>query len=183
MASAAKKRTRPLANGDVDPSRNQHAYGANGGDGEWVSGYKLATHIGLSRAAVDQMTAQGIFTRGPEGRFNLSQSRLAYIAHLRKNRHSSAHQAAMVAYAPQRTEWLRQRVQRNAGETITLTKHCELMDVGIGTVLTELSSLSGIIGGHDLMLRRKVDAAVIQMRRRLAEAFTRLADQAGEPKD
>ncbi len=53
-----------------------------------VSGYKLAVHLGVSRQFVNALAAQGVLTRRPDGLFNETASRLAYLKHLRKPRSS-----------------------------------------------------------------------------------------------
>ena len=70
-----------------------------------------------------------------------------------------------------------------AGEMMPVRKHNELTDKAIGMVLSELSSLPVIIAGRDLTVRRAAEEAIPQMRKRLAEGYARLADEAGEPKD
>jgi hypothetical protein len=50
-----------------------------------------------------------------------------------------------------------------------------------GMFLTGLSALSAKIAGADLGLRRRVDQAVFELRRELAQAAVKLADERGEP--
>jgi hypothetical protein len=51
-----------------------------------VSAYEMASHLGLTRQGVDALTAQGVLACGADGLFNMTQSRLAYIAHLKTAR-------------------------------------------------------------------------------------------------
>ena len=51
----------------------------------------------------------------------------------------------------------------------------------IGLVLTKIGGWPARIGGHDLVLRRKAEAMVFEMRKEMAEAANRLADETGEP--
>jgi hypothetical protein len=54
------------------------------------------------------------------------------------------------------------------------------MDQLVGMFLTGLSGFGARIGGRDLAARRVIDQAVLDLRREISEAATKLA-QAGEP--
>jgi hypothetical protein len=68
-----------------------------------VSGYALAAHLGVSRQYVERLTAEGVLTRRPDGLFDQTASRLAYLKHLKAERHGSTSTAAQAEYARQKT--------------------------------------------------------------------------------
>ena len=49
-----------------------------------------------------------------------------------------------------------------------------------GTVLTHLSGMSARCS-RDMMVRRNIDAVVMQIRREISEACSKAADECGEP--
>ena len=57
----------------------------------------------------------------------------------------------------------------------------ELMDQIAGTVLTHLSGMAARCAGNDLMMRRRIDAVVFQIRREISEHCSKIADERGEP--
>jgi len=56
----------------------------------------------------------------------------------------------------------------------------ELVDAMAGTLLTHLSGL-GARCSRDLVVRRNIDSVVLQIRREIAEACSKMADERGEP--
>ena len=55
------------------------------------------------------------------------------------------------------------------------------MDELVGLFLTGLTGFAAQFAGRDLAMRRVVDKAVYDLRLRISEACTKLADQCGEP--
>ena len=51
----------------------------------------------------------------------------------------------------------------------------------VGLFLSHLSGLAARCGSRDLAVRREIDKAVFEMRVKISEAATKLADQRGEP--
>ena len=122
---------------------------------EQVSGYKLAAHLGLTRQGVDALTAQGVLTRGADGLFNMTQNRLAFIAHLKAARRSTAQLSAQAEHHKQKARLLELRVQTEEGLLMKVETHNHLTDTAIGVILTELSSWPVLIAGPDHPALRK----------------------------
>jgi hypothetical protein len=57
----------------------------------------------------------------------------------------------------------------------------ELIDSMAGLVLTKLGGLPARVAGADLGARRKAEAVILELRREIAEACNKLADERGEP--
>jgi hypothetical protein len=57
-----------------------------------------------------------------------------------------------------------------------------LIDQIAGTVLTHLSGMSAWCS-RDMVVRRNIDAVVMQIRREIAESCSKAADESGEPLD
>jgi hypothetical protein len=62
-----------------------------------VSGNRLALHFGVVRQHVDQLAAQGVIERRPDGLFDQDQSRLKYFTYLRSDHRRSPRAAADAA--------------------------------------------------------------------------------------
>jgi hypothetical protein len=60
-------------------------------------------------------------------------------------------------------------------------EHDAMIDQMAGVVLTHLGGWPARIGGADLVLRRRADALLRELRTEIANAATTLADEAGEP--
>jgi hypothetical protein len=84
MSTTAARKSRRQQAPEADPDR--------------ISGYALGAHLGLSRQGMDNLVAQGILTREPDGMFAQAKCRLAYIRHLKTERHSSASALAQAQY-------------------------------------------------------------------------------------
>jgi hypothetical protein len=62
-----------------------------------------------------------------------------------------------------------------------VSEHEAFVDRLIGLFLTGLSGFAARIGGRDLAMRRVVDLAVFDLRKEIAEAANKIADEVGEP--
>jgi hypothetical protein len=123
---------------DERPRKAKRKQTFDGAGAEQVSGYGLAAHLGLTRQGVDTLVAQGVLTRGADGLFNQTANRLAFIAHLKTARRSTAHLAAQAEHHKQKARLLELRVQTEEGELMKVETHNNLTDGAIGIILTEL---------------------------------------------
>jgi hypothetical protein len=138
--------------------------------------------LDCSRAYIQKLDAEGVLHREGDT-YPLDRNRVAYIRFLRRERKASPRSEAETWFQQQKAKLIEFRIRKMAGEMMPVQKHNELTDKAIGMVLSELSSLPVIIAGRDLTARRAAEEAIRQMRKRLAEGYARLADEAGEPKD
>jgi hypothetical protein len=152
-------------------------------DGGHVSGYALGAHLGVTRQAIDALTAQGVLTRRPDGKYAQTACRLAYIAHLKSARRGSTNAAAQSDFAKVKTRLLQLRIAEREGLLMETADALSVIDESVGITLTALSSMPGTIGGHDLALRRRVEACVNDTRREIAERCRALADACRPPEE
>ena len=146
-----------------------------------MSGYALAAHLGVSRQYVEALTARGVLTRRPDGLFDQTASRLAYLKHLKAERHGSTSTAAQAEYARQKTRLLELRIARQERSLMLVSDHDAVIDELCGIVLTKLGGWPARIGGTDLDVRRRAEAVLRELRTEIAETCLRLADERGEP--
>jgi hypothetical protein len=71
-----------------------------------VSGNRLAVHFGVVRQHVDQLAAQGVIERRPDGLFDQDQSRLKYFTYLRSEHRRSPRTVADTAHIEAKTAML-----------------------------------------------------------------------------
>lgn len=147
-----------------------------------VSGYELARHFGCSRQNVDLLASQGIIERrAADGLFDQDVSRLKYLAHLRSEHRRSPRAAADAEFALAKAELVRLRVAEKKRELIP-QEEAFGPDGATGRPVPDRPEwLRGPVCGRDLAMRRVVDKAVYDLRLRISEACTKLADQRGEP--
>ena len=144
-----------------------------------VSGYKLAAHLGISRQAVDVLAAQGVLTRRPDGLFDRSANRLAYLKHLKAERRSTS-TAAHAEYAKQKARLLELRIARQERSLMLVSDHDAVIDELCGIVLTKLGGWPARIGGTNLDVRRRAEFVLRELRTEIAVTCLRLADESGE---
>ena len=159
----------------AQPKRNGAA-----GAAVLVSGNALATHLGMTRQAVAWLTAQAIIERRADGRYDLDQSRLKYIAHLRSDARRSPRTQADADHVKVKTEMLQVKLMEKRRELVRRDQANTLLDTICGVVLTHLSGMAARCS-RDMLVRRNIDAVVLQVRTEMAEVCTKLADEAGEP--
>ncbi|MBR0778567.1 hypothetical protein JQ625_27360 [Bradyrhizobium diazoefficiens] len=145
---------------------------------ETVSASALAQHLDCSPAYIDKLEAEGVIQRQGDG-FPLDQSRIAYIRHLRRERRQSPRSEADAALVAAKTEMLQLRLMEKKGELLSREDFDEAIDSMAGIVVTHLSGMAARCS-NDLIVRRKIDALVHQVRRELAEHCIRSADKRGE---
>lgn len=146
-----------------------------------VSGIKLAHHFGVVRQMIDKLTAQGVISRDPSGLFDQDVCRLKYFDHLRAEHRRSPASAANAEHAAAKTALLNIRIEEKR-RTLVRRDECDaLIDQIAGLVLTKLNGWAARVAGPDMVLRRKIEAAVRELRIELATAATVQADLEGEP--
>ena len=78
------------------------------------------------------------------------------------------------------TEMLQLRLMEKKRELVRRADVDELIDTLAGVVLTHLSGMAARCS-NDLMVRRKIDAVVYEVRKEMAKVALEMADKNGEP--
>lgn len=144
---------------------------------EIVSAVALARHLDCARTFIPKLEADEVFTRQPGGGFALNPCRTNYIRHLRRQRQQSLKSGAETKFLEIRTALLELRLLERVGKVVPLETHLQVVDDITGVMLTGLGSLPARIGGRDLDLRRRVETAVLEVRREISAAATKAADE------
>jgi len=147
-----------------------------------VSAQKLAEHLGCVRSYVRKLVEAGVVEQRADGRYDRDQCRERYIAHLRAERRQSPKSAADTEFTAAKAELIRIRIGEQKRELVRQSDVDELIDSMMGVVLTALSSLPARCAPRgDLVTRRHIERAVIEVRSELAAIARRKAEEAGEP--
>jgi phage terminase Nu1 subunit (DNA packaging protein) len=144
-----------------------------------VSASALAPHLDCSRTYIGKLEADGVIQRQGDG-FPLDQSRVAYIRYLRRERRQSPRSEADADHVKVKTEMLQLRLMEKKRELVRREDVDALIDAMAGTVLTHLSGMAARCS-RDMMVRRNIDAVVMQIRREMATACLAKADEWNEP--
>jgi hypothetical protein len=134
----------------------------------------------LQPELLGKLEAEGVIQRQGDG-FPLDQSRVAYLRYLRRERQQSPRSEAHADHVKVKTEMLQLRLMEKKRELVRRDAHEAQIDAMAGIVLTALSGAPARIAGQDLGVRRRAEAVVRELRTEIAEACTKLADEAGEP--
>ena len=108
------------------------------------------------------------------------QSRVGYLRYLRRERQQSPRTQADADHVKAKTEVLQLKLMQARNELVRRADVDALVDGIAGTVLTHLSGMAARCS-RDMVVRRSIDAVVMQIRREIAEACSRAADAANEP--
>ena len=135
---------------------------------ERISSYVLAKHLFMTRQNVARLTAEGILERTTDG-YLLDASRECYIQHLREEYRKSPRAAADADLQRHKARLLEMKVARQERETMLVSEHYDFMDEVVGLTLTELSSWPVRVAGNDLVLRRKAEAVLFELRVEIAD--------------
>jgi hypothetical protein len=146
---------------------------------ETVSASALALHLDCSRAYVGKLEAEGVIQRQGGG-FPLDQSRVAYLRYLRRERRQSPRSEADAEHAKAKAALLRLRIAEKQRELVPRVDFDAVIDGIAGVVLTHLSGMAARCS-NDLMVRRKIDAVVYEVRKEMAKIALEMADQRDEP--
>ena len=144
-----------------------------------VSASALALHLDCSRTYIGKLEAEGVIQRQGDG-FPLDQSRVAYLRYLRRERRQSPRAAADAEHALAKTALLRIRIEEKQRKLVRQDDVNELIDRIAGITLTHLSGMAARCS-RDMVVRRNIDAVVMQIRREIAKACSKAADAANEP--
>lgn len=144
-----------------------------------VSASALALHLDCSRTYIGKLEAEGVIQRQGDG-FPLDQSRVAYLRYLRRERQQSPRSEADADHIKVKTEMLQLRLMEKKRELVRQSDVDELIDQIAGITLTHLSGMAARCS-RDMVVRRNIDAVVMQIRREIAEAYSKAADEANEP--
>ena len=145
-----------------------------------VSASALALHLDCSRTYLGKLEAEGVIQRQGDG-FPLDQSRVAYLRYLRRERRQSPRAEADVEHALAKAALLRIRIEEKQRTLVPRDVYESMIDQMAGLVLTRLSGWPARVAGTDLVVRRRAEAVLCELRTEIAEAATKLADQCGEP--
>ena len=144
-----------------------------------VSASALALHLDCSRTYIGKLEAEGVIQRQGSG-FPLDQSRVEYLRYLRRDRRQSPRSEAHADHVKVKTAMLQLRLMEKKREVVRRADVDELIDQIARTVLTHLSGMSARCS-RDMMVRRNIDAVVMQIRREISEACSKAADECSEP--
>jgi hypothetical protein len=144
-----------------------------------VSASALAEHLDCSRAYIGKLEAEGVIQRQGDG-FPLDQSRVAYLRHLRRERRQSPRTEADAEHAKAKAALLRLRIAEKQRELVPRADFDAVIDDIAGVVLTHLSGMAARCS-NDLMVRRKIEAVVYEVRKEMAKVALEMADKNGEP--
>src|SRR4029453_5098600 len=132
-----------------------------------------------SRTHIGKLEAEGVIQRQGDG-FPLDQSRIAYLRFLRRERPQSPRSKADAEHVKAKTEMLQLRLMEKRRELVRRDDVDALLGGIAGVVLTHLSGMSARCS-RDLVVRRNIDAVVLQIRREISEACSKKADEWSEP--
>jgi hypothetical protein len=138
-----------------------------------VSASALALHLDCSRTYIGKLEAEGVIQRQGDG-FPLDQSRVAYLRYLRRERQQSPRSEADADHIKVKTEMLQLRLMEKKRELVRQSDVDELIDQIAGITLTHLSGMAARCS-RDMVVRRNIDAVVMQIRREIAEACSKAA--------
>jgi len=146
-----------------------------------VTPNSLATHLGMTRQNVARLTAEAVLVQRADRCYDQTANRLRYIKHLRENHRHTARSQADAEHTAVKTEVLKLRLMEKRKELVRRDAHDAMIEQMAGLVLTIIGGWPARIAGADLGLRRKAEALVFEMRKEMAEAAIKLADEQGEP--
>jgi len=145
-----------------------------------VSASALAQHLACSRAYLGKLEAEGVIQRQGDG-FSLDQSRIAYLRHLRRERRQSPRGEADAEHALAKAALLRIRIEEKRRTLVPRDVYDSMIDQMAGLVLTKLGGWPARVAGTDLVVRRRAEAVLHELRTDLANACLEMADTCGEP--
>jgi hypothetical protein len=151
---------------DAQPERR------NGATPDWtrVSGNVLAVHFGCTRQNIARLAAEGVLEREADGLYNQDRCRLRYLAHLRAALRHSPRSVATARVAELRAKKLLHEIAAYEGVHMMTDEALAFVDELVGGVLRpRLGSLPAAIAGRDLLLRRRIEAAVDTMLAAIAD--------------
>ena len=135
-----------------------------------VSASALALHLDCSRAYLGKLEAEGVIQRQGDG-FPLDQSRVAYLRYLRRERRQSPRAEADAEHALAKAALLRIRIEEKQRTLVPRDVYESMIDQMAGLVLTKLSGWPARVAGTDLVVRRRAEAVLRELRTEMAEGL------------
>jgi hypothetical protein len=151
------------------------------GDPVLVNATSLGEHLDLTPQRIVQLAEGGIIARRPDGRFDQDACRISYLRWLRDPARRQIRSEAAAAHIQAKTEMLQIKLAEKRRDLVRRDEANELLDEAVGITLTHLSGWPARIAGNDLALRRRAEALLVELRRDIARACERMADERGEP--
>ena len=146
-----------------------------------VNATELGVHLALTRQRISALAdTEHVIERLPDGRFDQDACRFAYLKWLRDPARRSARSEAAVKHAEAKTQLLHIRIEEKQRRLVRREDVNELIDAIAGIVLTHLSGMAARCS-RDMVVRRNIDAVVMQIRREIAAACIAKADERNEP--
>jgi hypothetical protein len=145
-----------------------------------VTAAAVAEHLALSRTYVLKLVSERVIERLPDGRFDLDACRYAYLKWLRDPVRRSVRTEAEAAHVQAKVELLQVRLLEKRRTLVLREDVNELIDTIVGILLQHLSGMAARCT-RDLVIRRNIDEVVLQIRREISEACSKMADERGEP--
>src|ERR1700754_3495230 len=140
-----------------------------------VSASALAQHLDCSRTYIGKLEAEGVIQRQGDG-FPIDQSRIAYMRYLRRERRQSPRTEADTEHVKVKTEMLQLRLMERKGELVRRDEHETMIDQMAGLVLTKLGGWPARVAGADLVVRRRAEAVLHELRTEIAVACREMRD-------
>jgi hypothetical protein len=153
----------------VDPSDDNHL----------VSARALAVWLRCSRAYIGELGDKGVLSR-VGSKFSLRDSVGAYAEYQRRQREQdqSPRSEAAAEHHRQKAKLIAYQIARHEREHIPVEEVNHFTDTLMGLYLSSLNQLPALMGGHDLVARRKWENFVYETRKRLADKALQLAEEA-----
>ena len=145
--------------------------------GEAVTATTLGKHLDLTIQRIKQLANEGVIEQVSNGRYDQDACRIAYLRWLRAPERRTQRSKVDADFIKAKTELIAIRVREKKRELMETEEAIADMEQLIGIVLTEMSSMPALIGGADLQLRRKVEKAVFDTRVKMANTFTKIAEE------
>ena len=149
--------------------------------GEAVTATALGKHLDLTIQRIKQLANEGVIEQLSNGRYDQDACRIAYLRWLRAPERRMQRSKVDSDFVKAKTELIAIRVHEKKRELMPTEEALADMEQLIGIVLTEMSSMPALIGGSDLQLRRKVEKCVFDTRVKIANTFTKIAEEARGP--
>jgi len=142
-----------------------------------VTATALAEHLGVSRQYVARLADEGTIARQGDGLFDQDDARLRYLNWLRDPARRASKSEGEQAFLREKTKALEIRNLQRLGQLFPRQAAEDILDTFVGTVIAEIHTISARVAPTDLLLRRKVDAAIHETRKAI---YGRLAAKLAE---
>jgi hypothetical protein len=130
----------------------------------------------VSTAWIRRLTHEGVLHK-VDGRYRLIDTVQAYLRYQRDENRRSGKAAVTNRVIEARAREIEVRTRQREGRLME-TEHCmEMVDTMVGLFLTGLSELPAQCGGRDLALRRDIEKATLDLRRKIAAKAREFAEQ------